>query len=150
MEVNLDAVELGVVVRVEILRQVLKGLTTDHREWWIACELDSAFERRYLTLGFGCQGCTDRLNTILYQLPILNAERPIGGLDHLVVLLGSSVVAPEQPGLYRDGNGVVKDEIADIEDFLIPIRRALVPILAEYSGLDGSRWAGAGAWSERI
>jgi hypothetical protein len=46
----------------------------------------------------------------------------------------SSMVVPEQRGLYRKGDRVLEDEIADIEDFFLPIARALVPVLAEYTG----------------
>lgn len=49
-----------------------------------------------------------------------------------------------------EGNSEIEDEIADIEDFFVPIRRAIVPMFAEFSGLDGSRWAGAVASKERL
>lgn len=134
MDINLDEVDLAVAVNVGILREVLKKLSKDGRSWWIACEPDFAFEKGYLILAFGCPGCTDRLNTVLYRVPILNREPPLGGADRLVVLLDSSVVVADQPGLYRDGDRVELDELADLEDFLLPIRRALVPVLAEYTG----------------
>jgi len=87
-----------------------------------------------ITLGYGDPGCEDRLNTLYYRVPILNEERPMGGPDRLVVLLDSTVVVAEQPGLYRDGEDVVRDELADLEDFFTMIKRALVPVLAEYYG----------------
>jgi hypothetical protein len=86
-------------------------------------------------VGFGCPRCTDRLNTVLYRLPILNREQPLGDPDKLVVLIDQAVVVAEQPGLYRNGSGVELDELADLEDFLFPIRRALVGVLAEYTGV---------------
>ncbi len=147
MDINLDDVDLAIVVNVEILREVLHKICKMGRKWWIACEPEYALERGYLTIGYGDPGCTDRLNTVLYRLPILNTEPPIGGPDKLVVLLDSSVVAPEQPGVYRHGERVVEDVIADIEDFFIPIQRAFVQVLAE---LTGARWTSATRFKEGI
>jgi hypothetical protein len=143
MEINLDDVDLAIVVKVEILREVLRKMSVNGRRWWIACEPEYALEKGYITIGYGDPNCLDRLNTVLYRIPTLNTDRPLGGPDQLVVLLDSSVVTPEQPGLYRDGDNVVEDEIADIEDFFIPIRRALVPVLAQYSGFDLSMFGDA-------
>ncbi len=140
MEINLDDVDLAVVVNVEILRKVLGKMCADGRTWWIACESAYALERGYVTIGYGDPGCVDRLNTVYYRVPILNSDQPPGGPDKLVVLLDSSVVTPEQPGLYRHGNRVVEDEIADIEDFYVPVARAMVLMLAEHFGV---RWTGA-------
>jgi hypothetical protein len=134
MDTNLEEVALAVAVNVEILREVLKKLTANNGTWWIACEPAYAFEKGYLTVAFGCPGCIDRLNTVLYRLPILNRDQPLGGPDKLVVLIDQAVVVAEQPGLYRNGSGVELDELADLEDFLLPMRRALVEVLAEYSG----------------
>jgi len=135
MKVSLDDVDLAIVVNVEILREVLKKMSVDGRKWWIACEPAYALERGYVSLGFGDPRCKDRLNTVYYRLPILNTERPIGGPDKLVVLLDSSVAIPEQAGLYREGDRVTEDEFADIQDFFIPIERALVPVLAYFCGV---------------
>ncbi|QNI31403.1 hypothetical protein H7849_20345 [Alloacidobacterium dinghuense] len=133
MELNLDDVDIAVVVNVEILRQVLKNLSTNGKKWWIACEPAYAVETG-LTIGYGDPGCVDRLNTVYYKVPVLNQDRPLGGPDKLVVLLDSSVVVAEQPGLYREDDCVLQDEVADIEDFFIPILRALVPVLAAHAG----------------
>ena len=134
MDLNLDDVDLAVVVSLEILRQVLKTLSRNGRKWWIACEPAYAMEAGFVTIGYGDPGCADRLNTVYYKLPILNRELPLGGPDKLVVLLDSSVVVPEQCGLYREGDRVLEDEITDFEDFFMPITRAMVPMLAEYTG----------------
>lgn len=134
MDINLDEVDLAVAVNVEILREVLKKLSASGTTFWIACEPAYAFERGYLTIGHGCRGCTDRLNTVLYRVPILNRDQPLGGPDKLLVLIDPSVIIAEQPGLYRDGDGIALDELADLEDFLLPIRRALVSVLDEYTG----------------
>lgn len=133
-ELNLEDVDLAVAVNIEILRQVLKTLSRNGRKWWIACEPAYALESGFVTVGYGDPECVDRLNTVYYKLPILNQDPPLGGPDKLVVLLDSSVVVPEQRGLYREGDRVLEDEIADFEDFFMPIARAMVPVLAEYTG----------------
>ena len=134
MELNLDDVDIAVVVNVEILRQVLKRLSSNGKKWWIACEPAYAVEAGFVTIGYGDPGCVDRLNTVYYKVPILNCDQPLGGPDRLVVLLDSSVVVAEQPGLYREGDCVLQDEVTDIEDFFMPITRVMVAILAEYAG----------------
>jgi hypothetical protein len=134
MDLNLDDVDIAVVVNVEILRQVLRKLSTNGKKWWIACEPAYVLERGFVTIGYGDPGCVDRLNTIYYKAPILNEDPPLGGPDKLVVLLDSSVIVAEQCGLYCGGGRVLQDEMADFEDFFTPIARAMVPVLAEYIG----------------
>ena len=134
MDLNLDDIDVAVVVSIEILREVLKKLSVNGKRWWIACEAAYTLESGFVTIGYGDRGCVDRLNTVYYKVPILNEDPPPGGPDKLVVLLDSSVVVAEQCGLYREGDRVLQDEIADIEDFFTPIARAMVPVLAEYIG----------------
>lgn len=134
MDINFDDVDLAVVVNIEILREVLCRMSAGGRRWWIACEPAYALERGYISLGFGDPRCVDRLNTVYYRVPILNTEQPVGGPDKLVVLLDPTVIVAEQVGLYREGDRVTEDEFADIEDFFVPIQRALVPVLAAHVG----------------
>jgi hypothetical protein len=129
MCIDCDGVELGFVVNLKTLREVLKGLSIDGRRWWIASDPADALESRFLTIGHGDPGCIDRLNTLYYRLPVLNDEKPVAGFDKLVVLLDSSVVSPEQPGLYLEEGRVLKDEFSDIECFFFPIKRALTKLL---------------------
>src|SRR6202042_1579379 len=55
---------------------------------------------RAVTIGHGDPGCEDRLNTLYYRVPVLNEEMPMAGTDKLTLMLDSSVVSAEQPGLY--------------------------------------------------
>lgn len=135
MEVSLDDVDVAVVVNIENLREVLSKLSVGGRTYWIACEPGFAMARGYIKIGFGDPGCTDRLNTILFRVPILNSDQPPGGSDKLIVLLDASVVVAEQAGLYRGDGGVEHDGFADLEDFLRPLQRALVEVLAANSGV---------------
>ena len=125
MEIKLNQVEVGFVVSLPVLREVLTSLSINGRRWWIASDPIDAITNRFLTLGHGDPHCQDRLNTLYYRIPVLHAEIPRAGAGNLVVLLESSLVVPEQPGLYRENGRVVEDEIEDIQCFLFPILRAL-------------------------
>lgn len=125
MQIRLNQVEVGFVVNLPILREVLASLSIDGRRWWIASDPIDAITNRYLTLGHGDPHCQDRLNTLYYRIPVLHVEVPRAGFGNLVALLESSLVMPEQPGLYWEKGRVVEDEIEDIRCFLFPIMRAL-------------------------
>lgn len=125
MNVNLDNVDLGFVVNIRTLREVLAGLSENGRTWWIASDPADALERGYVTIGHGDPGCVDRLNTLYYRVPVLNEEQPLGGSDRTVVLLDAGVVSAEQPGLYLERGRVLEDVIEDIESFFLPIQMVL-------------------------
>ena len=131
MEIDISEVELGFLVNLQTLREVLKELSIDGRRWWIACDPMDALESHSLTVGHGDPNCTDRLNTLYFKVPVLNEERPVGGNDRLVLLLDSSVILPEQPGLYMEDGRVLKDDFTDMECFYQPIRQALITMLRE-------------------
>jgi hypothetical protein len=125
MQIELNEVDLGFVVSLAVLREVLASLNINARRWWIASDPADAVRNGWLTIGHGDPGCRDRLNTLYYRLPVLNDDVPGGSTDRLVVLVESSVVSPEQPGLYWEKGRVVQDEIEDIQSFLFPILHAL-------------------------
>jgi hypothetical protein len=129
MPVSLDEIGLAVVVNLETLREVLTKLSINGRRWWIASDPADAVESGSLTIGHGDRGCSDRLNTLYYRVPILNIEVPIAGIKKLVLLLDSSVVSSEQPGIYMENGRILEDYIADLESFFSPIKRALVEML---------------------
>ncbi len=126
MDINLNEVDLGFVVNLTVLREVLASLNIQGRRWWIASDPADAVRNGYLTIGHGDPGCVDRLNTLYYRIPVLNEDMPIVGTGKLIVLLESSLVSAEQPGLYIEKGRVVEDEIEDLQAFLFPILRALV------------------------
>jgi len=125
MKINLDDVDLGFAVNITVLREVLASLTMQGRRWWIASDPADAVRNGWLTIGHGDKRCEDRLNTLYYRVPVLSGDEPGGRTERLVVLLESSVVSPEQPGLYIEKGRVVEDEIEDILCFLLPILRAM-------------------------
>jgi hypothetical protein len=131
MEFSLDEVDLGFVVNLETLREVLKSMSVNGRKWWIATDPRDAIETHTVTIGHGDPGCVDRLNTLYFRVPVLNEERPMAGMDKLILLLDCSVISAEQAGLYIEDGRVLKDALADLESFFDPIQRALVAKLRE-------------------
>lgn len=131
MNIDLDKIDLGLVVSLATLREVLARLSVNGCKWWIASDPADALDNRFVTIGHGDPRCVDRLNTLYYRLPVLNDVKPIAGTNKLIVLLDSSVVSPEQPGLYMENGRVLEDVIADVEYFFFPIKRALVRVLVE-------------------
>jgi hypothetical protein len=131
MEIDVSEVEVGFIVNLETLRKVLQGLSVGGRRWWIACDPLDALDRQALTVGHGDPGCKDRLNTLYYNFPVLNCDKPLAGPDRLVVCVDSSVISAEQPGLYMEDGQVLEDVFADMECFFQPIRQALIEWLKE-------------------
>jgi hypothetical protein len=133
MELNLDEVDLGFVVNLETLRDVLKAMSVNGRRWWIASDPSDAIASHTVTIGHGDPGCHDRLNTLYYRVPVLNEEMPMAGTDKLTLMLDSSVVSAEQPGIYFEDGRVGPDSVADLQSFYDPIQRALLTKLQSFS-----------------
>jgi hypothetical protein len=133
MELNLDEVDLGFVVNLETLREVLKAMSVNGRKWWIASDPNDAIDTHTVTIGHGDPGCEDRLNTLYYRLPVLNDDMPMAGTDKLVLMLDSSVVSAEQPGIYFEDGRVFKDSVEDLQSFHDPIQRALMAKLQSFN-----------------
>jgi hypothetical protein len=133
MELNLDEVDLGFVVNLETLRDVLKAMSVSGRKWWIASDPVDAINTHTVTIGHGDPGCHDRLNTLYYRVPVLNEEMPIAGTDKLTLMLDSSVVSAEQPGIYIEDGRVFKDSVEDLQSFYDPIQRALMAKLQSFN-----------------
>jgi hypothetical protein len=126
MDFSLDEVDLGFVVNLETLREVLKSMSVNGRKWWIASDPSYAIDTHTVTIGHGGPRCVDRLNTLYFRVPVLNDEMPMAGTDKLTLMLDSSVVSAEQPGLYFEGGRVFKDSVEDLQSFYDPIQRALL------------------------
>jgi len=129
VDMNLDEIELGFVINLATLRDVLKNLSVLGRRWWIASDPVDALVNGYVTIGHGDPACFDRLNTLYFKAPILNYEKPAGGTDRLVVLLETSVIMPECPGFYWEGGRILQDSFSDIECFYLPLKKALIEML---------------------
>jgi hypothetical protein len=101
-------------------------MSVSGRKWWIASDPGDAIDTHTVTIGHGDPACHDRLNTLYFRVPILNEEMPMAGSDKLSLMLDSSVVWAEQPGLYSEDGMVFEDSVADLQSFYDPIQRALL------------------------
>ena len=117
------------MVNLETLREVLKSLSIDGRRWWIASDPRDAVADGYISIGYGDPGCTDRLNTLHFRVPVLIDETPVGGTERLILLFDESTSFPEEPGFYLENSEVVEDPFEDLMSVLEPIKRALVASL---------------------
>ena len=119
MEFSLDEIEYGLVVSLETLRGVLKSMSINGRKWWIASDPGDALDTHTVTIGHGDPRCHDRLNTLYFRVPVLNEDRPMAGTNQLRLMLDSSVVWAEQPGIYVEDGRVGHDLVADLESFFV-------------------------------
>jgi len=126
MDLDLDEIDLGFVVSLETLREVLRSMSINGRTWWIASDPRDAIGTHTITIGHGDPGCEDRLNTLYYRVPVLNDRMPMAGTDKLTLMLDGSVVSAEQPGIYFEDGIVLEDSLADLQSFFDPIQRALL------------------------
>jgi hypothetical protein len=125
-DLNLENVDLGFVVNLQILKEVLKGLSVDGKKWWIARDPEDAAEGGYLTIAHGYPGCDDRLNTTYFQIPVISSVVPLYHRARLILLFDASYVKAETPGYYMEGGGIVRAPIEDFTAFFCPIHDALV------------------------
>jgi hypothetical protein len=138
VEIDFNQVELGLVVNITILREVLRSLSIDGKRWWIASDPHDALTTKSITIGHGDPRCTDRLNTLYFRIPVLGNETPRGGTDGLVLLFGPTTSTAAEPGYYIEDGRVVEDFMEDFLCFYRPLNRALIARLQAESG-EGER-----------
>jgi hypothetical protein len=51
----------------------------------------------------------NRLNTLYFDVPVLNALKPSTGIDRQILLLDSSVISAVDAGLYMENGRVLED-----------------------------------------
>lgn len=126
MDVDLGDVELGFVVNLDTLREVLKSLSIGGRNWWIASDPQDAAERGYVSIGFGDTHCKNLLNTVYFRIPVINSVAPQYQRPRLILLFDSAYVKPEVPGFYVENGVYMQDDLEDFQCFFKPIKKALI------------------------
>jgi hypothetical protein len=126
MHVDCDGLEVGVVVNLKTLREILRGLSINGRRWWIASDPHDAATRGYVSIGYGDPQCQDRLNTVYFRFPIVGDITPKISADSHVLLIDPSTCTPEAPGFYLEDGRVVHDSLEDFHCFYPPLKRALI------------------------
>ncbi|MGC1780981.1 MAG: hypothetical protein WA708_00515 [Acidobacteriaceae bacterium] len=128
---DIEGVDIGLAVSLGALREVLTGLSIDRKKWWIACDPRDALDTHVLTIGHGDPNCIDRVNTLYFDVPVLNDSKPTTGVDGLILLLDSSIIWAVDAGLYMEDGRVLEDPFTDLECFYEPIRNALIDRLRQ-------------------
>jgi hypothetical protein len=126
--IDLEGVDVGLVVTIGTLRTILRSLNVNGKRWWIASDPHDALETDWITLGHGDQLCTDRLNTVFFRVPVLDAV-PGGSTDRVHLLLDASVIEPVAPGYYLEPGRFVLDCAGDFENFFRPLKQGLLALL---------------------
>lgn len=125
-EIDLDDVDLGFVVNLQILKEVMKDLSVEGRNWWIASDPQDAGERGYISIGFGDAHCNNLSNTVYFQIPVIHSVAPRYQRPRLILLFDSAYVKPEVPGFYAENGVYRQDDLEDFQCFFRPIKKALI------------------------
>jgi hypothetical protein len=125
MDVDFSEVEIGIVVNLQILREVLKGLNVRGRRFWIASDPHDSLETGSLTIGHGDPNCVDRLNTLYYCIPVVGNGGTNLRADQFIFMFEPSTATAEAPDYYLENGRLVQDSVEDFFRFYQPVERAL-------------------------
>lgn len=126
MSVDLTEVELGFVVSLGVLREVIQGLNIRGRRWWIASDPHDAAEEGFVTIAHGTQKCIDPLNTLRFRIPFVGNDDPRSRTDGIVLMIEPSTVEAEEPGIYLNNGEILEDPAEDLHNFYAPLEQALI------------------------
>lgn len=131
MNADFGEVELGFVVSLGALREVLKGLSFDGRKWWVSSDPYDAADTGFITIAHGTPKCFDRLNTLHFRVPVVGNENSRGRTDRLILMFDPSTTTAVEPGFYLQDGSILEDPLEDLASFYEPIERALIDRLHE-------------------
>jgi hypothetical protein len=131
MYVDFSDVDLGLVVSLATLREVLKGINVSGRRWWISSDPHDATEDGFITIAHGTKGCIDRLNTLHFRVPVVGNADWRTRTDRLILMFEPSTTTPVERGFYLQNDRILEDPVEDLFRFLQPVERALIARLME-------------------
>jgi hypothetical protein len=126
MDADFSEVDLGLVVSLGTLREVLKEISLNGKLWWIARDPHDAAETGFITIGHGEPKCVDRLNTLYFRVPVVGNREWKARTDRLIVMFDSTTATAEDPGYYIENGRVMQDAAEDFYGFFHPVERALI------------------------
>jgi len=127
----MSEVEMGFVVSLGVLREVLRGLNINGRRWWVSSDPHDAAEDGYISIAHGTIGAFDRLNTLHFRIPVVGNDGLNTRTDRLILMFDPSTTTPVEPGYYLQDGQILEDPVEDISNFYEPIERALIARLQE-------------------
>jgi|SRR5665213_798582 len=122
---DMSEVEMGFVVSLGVLREVLRGLNIRGRRWWISSDPHDAAEDGYISVAHGTVGAYDRLNTLHFRVPVIGNEGT-KFTDRLILMFDPSTAIAVEPGYYLNDGHILEDPVEDLVSFYEPIERALL------------------------
>lgn len=123
---DMSEVEMGFVVSLGVLREVLRGLNVNGRRWWVSSDPYDAVEDGYISIAHGTIGAFDRLNTLHFRVPVLGNENWHGRTDRLILMFDPSTTTAVEPGFYLQDGSILEDPVEDLVSFYEPLERALL------------------------
>ena len=126
MDADLSEVEIGFIVSLGVLREVLRDLNVNGRRWWIWSDPHDAAEDGFITVAHGSKGCFDRLNTLHFRVPVVGNGDWRSRTDRLILMFEPSATAAEEPGFYLENGRILEDPVEDLFCFFRPVERALI------------------------
>lgn len=126
MHHEFEDVELGFIVNLQVLKEVLRTLSTDGKRFWVASDPQDAEDGGYLTIGHGDPRCKDRLNTLYFRIPVVTCEIPQYQRARVVLLFDENHITAESPGFYDNDGILSQSDFRDFRLFFDPIRAGLV------------------------
>ena len=127
---DMSEVEMGFVVSLGVLREVLRGLNIRGRRWWISSDPHDAAEDGYISVAHGTVGAYDRLNTLHFRVPVIGNERT-KFTDRLILMFDPSTTTAVEPGYYLHDGRILEDPVEDLASFYEPIEGALIARLQQ-------------------
>jgi len=127
---DMSEVEMGFVVSLGVLREVLRGLNVRGRRWWISSDPYDAVEDGYISVAHGTVGTYDRLNTLHFRVPVIGNEGS-KFTDRLILMFDPSTTTAVEPGYYLHDGRILEDPVEDLASFYEPIEGALIDRLHE-------------------
>lgn len=124
--VDVGEIELGFVINLKTLKEVLRGLSVDGKRWWVESDPSDAALAGFIRIGHGDVNCTDRLNRLHFRVPIIGPVHPKSPTDHLVLLFDPATCTPEEPAFYLRNRQIVADEMEDFLAFYKPLKQAFL------------------------
>jgi hypothetical protein len=121
----MSEVEMGFVVSLGVLREILRGLNIKGRRWWVSSDPHDAAEDGYISVAHGTFGAYDRLNTLHFRVPVIGNEGT-KFTDRLILMFDPSTAIAVEPGYYLNDGHILEDPVEDLVSFYGPIERALL------------------------